>query len=115
MTNIRTAGRQVIEEVGAWPGVQVDLSEPGEAAFRFGSREMGHLHGDHVAHFGFPKGLWAKLMEQGRVVPHPIAKAGWAARRMRNERDVRDVIELFHLNYERMQAGSGLREGAQTP
>jgi hypothetical protein len=27
----------------------------GEFGFRVGRREIGHLHGDHAAHFSFPK------------------------------------------------------------
>jgi Luciferase len=35
-------------------------SESGEFAFKVGGREIGHLHGDHSAHFGFRKGLWTR-------------------------------------------------------
>ena len=41
-------------------------------AFKVGRHEIGHLHGDHVAHFFFPKDVWAELVEQGRVVEHPV-------------------------------------------
>jgi hypothetical protein len=35
-----------------------------------------------------------------------------AARRIENEADVRDVIELMRLNYDRVVASEGLPEGA---
>ena len=46
------------------------------------------------------------MREQGRVVDHPVfpGKPGPAARRIENEADVRDVIELLRLNYDRMHA-----------
>ncbi len=41
-------------------------------------------------------------MQQQRVVPHPVASPGLAARRIEHEADVRDVIELLRLNYDRL-------------
>jgi hypothetical protein len=45
-------------------------------------------------------------MQQGRIVPHPVFpdRAGPAARRIENDDDVRDVIELLRLNYDRVTA-----------
>ncbi len=62
-----------------------------------------HLHGDHAAHLSFPKTVWAKLFEQGRVVHHPVfpERVGPAARRIEDDADVRDVIEFMRLNYDR--------------
>jgi hypothetical protein len=50
------------------------------------------------------------LKEQGRIAPHPVFpdRQGPAARRIENEADVSDVIELMRLNYERIVAGHGL-------
>jgi hypothetical protein len=110
MTKPRTASQQIIEEVTSWPGVQAGPGRRGELAFKLGRREIGHLHGDYAAHFSFPKGVWADLREQGRIVPHPVFpdSQGPAARRIENEDDVRDVIELMRLNYDRMVARRGL-------
>jgi hypothetical protein len=46
---------------------RVRSAVPGEFAFKVGGREIGHLHGDHVAHFGFPKQVWASLFEQKHI------------------------------------------------
>jgi Family of unknown function (DUF5519) len=115
MTETRTASRQITEEVTSWPGVEAGPGRRGEFAFRLGRREIGHLHGDHAAHFGFPKDVWADLREQGRIVPHPVFpdSEGPAARRIEDEDDVRDVIELLRLNYDRAVARHGVPEGAQ--
>ncbi len=40
-------------------------------------------------------------MAEGRVTKHPIDKPGWAARQPRTEDDVRDVIALLRMNYDR--------------
>jgi Family of unknown function (DUF5519) len=103
MTKTQTASERIIEEVTSWPGVEAGPGRRGELSFRLGRREIGHLHGDHAAHFAFPKDVWAELMEQGRIVPHPVFpdRQGPAARRIEDENDVLDVIELLRLSYQR--------------
>jgi len=60
------------------------------------------MHGDRAAHFSFPKKLWAE--------PHPVFpdSQGPAARSIENDADVREVIALFRLNYDRAVARNGL-------
>jgi hypothetical protein len=115
MIKTRTASEQITEEVTSWPGVEAGPGRRGEFAFRVGRREIGHLHGDHAAHFSFPKQVWAELFEQGRIVHHPVfpGKEGPAARRIEDENDVRDVIELLRLNYDRAVARHGLPADAR--
>jgi hypothetical protein len=111
VTEARTARQTILEEVTSWPGVEADTEELGELSFKLGEREIGHLHGDSAAHFSFPRQLWAELMEEGRIVPHPVfpdAHQGPAARRIKDENDVRDVIQLLRLNYDRVVARQGL-------
>ena len=109
MTHVLTASRQITDEVGSWPGVEAGSGRRGEFAFKLGRRELGHLHGDHAAHFAFPKATWSELYAQGRIVHHPVfpGKQGPAARRIESEDDVRDVIALMRLNYERFTSGGG--------
>jgi hypothetical protein len=110
MTTTQTASEQITEEVTSWPGVTAGPGRRGEFAFKIGRREIGHLHGDRAAHFSFPKQIWAELMEEGRVTHHPVfpGKEGPAARQIEDEQDVRDVIELMRLNYDRVVASHGL-------
>lgn len=110
MSKTRTASQAIFDEVSSWPGIEVDDGEVGELAFKFGRREIGHLHGDFAAHFSFPKSVWAELKEQGRIEHHPVfpGRRGPAARRLSEEADVRDVIELLRINYERVVARFGL-------
>jgi hypothetical protein len=105
-----TASQQITAEVTSWPGVEAGPGKRGEFAFTLGHRQIGHLHGDHAAHFSFPKDVWAELIAQGRVVPHPVFPdaRGPAARRIESQADVRDVIALLRLNYDRAVARHGL-------
>jgi hypothetical protein len=102
----KTASERITAEVTSWPGVQAGTGSRGEFAFKVGGRELGHLHGDHAAHFGFPKDVWTELFEQKRIVEHPIfpGKVGPAARRIAGDADVEDVIALLRLNYDRIAA-----------
>ena len=107
MVTPKSASRRIIEEVASWDGVEVGAGRRGELAFRIGGRrEIGHLHGDHAAHFVFPKELWVDLERQGRITFHPVfpKRQGPAARTIRDDGDVDDVIALFRLNHERVAA-----------
>jgi len=107
-----TPRSQITEVVTSWPGVHAGPGRRGEFAFKVGGREIGHLHGDHVAHFSFPRDVAARLKAEGRVVDHPVfpGRLGPAARRIEAEPDVADVIELMRLNYERVVARHGAPE-----
>jgi luciferase-like monooxygenase len=112
--NEKTASQRITEEVTSWPGVTAGPGRRGEFAFKLGQREIGHLHGDHAAHFCFPAAEWENLTRQGRVVDHPVfpGRRGPAARRIESEADVADVIALIRLNYDRVVAQHGLPAGA---
>jgi hypothetical protein len=105
-----TASERITQEVTSWTGVDAGPGRRGEFAFKLGRRELGHLHGDRTAHFGFPKEVWTELFEAGRIDYHPVfpGKPGYGARRMETDDDVRDVIAMIRLNYERSVARHGL-------
>jgi Family of unknown function (DUF5519) len=104
-----TASEQITAEVTSWPGVQAGPGRRGEFAFRVGRKEIGHLHGDRAAHFGFPKSVWQELFDAGRIGYHPVfpGKPGWGARAIADDADVEDVIAMLRLNYERAAARQG--------
>ena len=97
---------EITERVTSWPGVEAGPGRRGEFAFKVGRHEIGHLHGDHAAHFFFPKDVWRELRAEGRIVEHPVfpGKEGPGARGIDGDDDVEDVIALMRLNYERVTA-----------
>lgn len=101
MTTI-TAGQQIVDVVSAWEGVTTHWGERGELSFRLGTREIGHLHGDHAAHFVFPRGTAEQLRAAGRIGPHPVfpEHPKMAARRIASAADVADVIALLRIGYD---------------
>jgi hypothetical protein len=110
MPTTQTFSEQITEEVTSWPGVEAGPGRRGEFAFKVGKREIGHLHGDHAAHFFFGKDLWEELRNEGRITHHPVFpdRVGPAARRIEDEADVRDVIAMMRLNYDRAVERFGL-------
>jgi hypothetical protein len=114
MSEARTSSERITEEVTSWPGVEAGPGSRGEFAFTLGRRELGHLHGDHALHIGFPKDVWHRLHDEGRIDYHPVfpGKPGYAERRIESEDDVRDAIEMLRLNYDRAVARHGLPANA---
>ena len=104
-----TPSEQITDTVLAWPGTHATTGERGEWSFRLEKRELGHLHGDHVLHIGFPKAVWHELHDAGRIDYHPVfpGKPGFAARPIAGADDVEDVIALLRLNYDRTVARHG--------
>jgi hypothetical protein len=104
----RTASERITEEVTSWPRVEAGFGARGEYGFRVAGREIGHLHGDRAAHFGFPRDVGARLREEGRVGPHPVNphSTKMAAKRIEDEADVLEVIELMRLNYDRVASAA---------
>ena len=110
MTIEQRASERITEEATSWPGVTAGPGTRGEFAFKVGGREIGHLHGDRVAHFGFPKAVWSTLFDQGRIEYHPVfpGQPGFGARRIDTGADVEDVIALLRVNYDRVVARHGI-------
>jgi hypothetical protein len=110
MTTEPSPSERITAEVTSWPGVEAGPGRRGEFAFRVGRRELGHLHGDHAAHFAFPADVWQELRAAGRIVEHPVfpGRVGAAARRIADDADVADVIALMRDNYDRFVAAHGV-------
>ena len=114
MSGVEGAYARITEQVTAWPGVHAETGSRGEWSFRLGRKELGHLHGDRVLHIGFPKEVWHDLHDQGRIDYHPVfpGRPGFAARAIEDEDDVRDVLVLLRLNYDRAVERHGVPDAA---
>jgi hypothetical protein len=104
----------VEREVLAWPGVnkeefaggrgQGGFLVPPATLFRFGRREIGHLHHTGEADLPFPRKIYDELIATGRARPHAAGFAGVVTYIVRELDDVPGVVDLFRMNYERAQA-----------
>ena len=98
---------RIEDEVSTWPGVTVHEHRFGGIEFRLDRRQLGHLHGGRWADLPFPKGTRDMLVETGRAQPHHVLpETGWISRQIRGDADVREVIDLFRLAYDRASVRS---------
>lgn len=99
------ARRRIADAVSSWPGVEQAPHRFGGIEFRFGKRELGHLHGDALADLPFPRAVRDELIAAGRARPHRVLPdSGWVSFRIESPDDVGDAIELFRVAYDRAAA-----------
>lgn len=100
---------QITGEVAGWGGVTVTPHRFGGVEFLVGRRELGHLHGHHLADLPFPVRVREQLVADGKAQPHHILpESGWVSFVIRDASDVPAVIALFRLNYGRPWTSGGV-------
>jgi hypothetical protein len=102
-------------EVLSWPGVGTEPGRFASTAFKLGRREIGHVHRNGVADFGFPKALRDELIATGRAEPHQAGIHGGVSYRIRERNDVEPVLALFRLSYDRLRATETRDSAGTTP
>jgi hypothetical protein len=74
----------------------------GGTEYRYGRKEMGHVHGDQLADLPLPRRIHDEVIASGRAQPHHILPhTGWVSAWMEGPEDAAGVIELFRLQYDR--------------
>lgn len=92
-------------ELLTWPDVTAGTHRFGGREFRVGNREIGHLHGSHVADLPFTRKIREELVLHGEVSPHHhLPNSGWVSFYFKSEEDVPAALALFRRNYERLRA-----------
>jgi len=90
-------------ELLSWPGVAVGAGRFGGREFHVGKREIGHLHGDHVADLPFPRAIRDELVARGVVsAHHHLPNSGWVSFYIQCEKDIPALLALFRRSYERV-------------
>jgi len=93
------------EKIGALPGVIAEPHRFGGVEYRYGRRELGHVHGDRFADLPFPRRVRDELVAEGRARPHHVLpESGWVTASLETDHDVKNVVDLFRLAYERAVA-----------
>jgi hypothetical protein len=96
------------KELLTWPYVTAEPHRFGGIEFRINKREMGHIHGDHLADLPYPMQIRNELINSGRVSPHHVMpQLGWVSYWIKGgeeakEREIAAVIALFKMQYERL-------------
>jgi Family of unknown function (DUF5519) len=109
----------VEREVLGWPGVskqrggggrgQGGFWVPPATVYRFGRRQIGHIHDTGVADLTFPREIHDELISDGRARPHPAGFASVVSYHIREPEDVPRVVELFRMSYERAKESAERR------
>jgi hypothetical protein len=101
-TSNAAAANRIASEVGSWDGVTVHAHRFGGVEFRLGRRELGHVHGNHLADLPFPVPVRDRLIAERKARPHHVLPdSGWVSVPIRTAADVQLVIDLFRMNYAR--------------
>jgi len=99
--SVSGAKKRIDNAVQGWQDVALRPHRFGGTEYRFGRREIGHVHGDSLVDIPFPKKVRDELVTAGRAEPHHILpKSGWVSIYLTQPPDVDRAIELLHLSYE---------------
>jgi predicted DNA-binding protein (MmcQ/YjbR family) len=94
------ASKQIIDTLLTWPSVETHPHRFGGIEFRFGTREIGHIHGDALVDIPFPTKIRDELIAAGEAEPHHILpETGWVSFYLREERDIDRAIALLERSY----------------
>jgi len=95
------ANETIKQAVLSWEGVTTHTHRYGEAEYRLGKMEIGHIHGDSLVDIPFPKKVRDELVSAGRAEPfHVLSKSGWVSVYLRAATDVERAIELLRLSFD---------------
>lgn len=103
----------VQQEVLRWPDV---TSEPGRfnaVAFRYGKREIGHVHRDNIADLPVTPEMRETLLAKGRARPHRAGSKGYISYPMEDREDVSVILEILGSNYERAKTAAERRAASR--
>jgi len=98
---IRNGQETITQTLLSWEGVTTQAHRFGGVEYRLGTRELGHIHGDHLVDIPFPKKVRDEIVDAGLAKPHHILpETGWVSFYLQEEGDVQKAIELLRRSYE---------------
>ena len=100
-------------EVLNWPGVTSEPGRFGATSFRYGKREIGHIHRHGVADVPVTREMRESLLSKGRARPHRAGVKGYISYPLEDQEDVSVVLEILGWNYDRAKEAAGRRAAGQ--
>jgi hypothetical protein len=98
---IKNAQQTITQTLLSWEGVTSEPHRFGGVEYRLGTRELGHIHGDHLVDIPFPKKVRDEIVSAGLAQPHHILpETGWISFYIREPDDVEKAIALLKRSYE---------------
>ena len=104
-SNLLTIEREVL----TWPGVTSEPGRFGATSFRYGKREIGHVHRDRIADLPVTREMREDILARGRARPHRAGVKGYISHPVEGQEDVSAVLEILGRNYDRAKTAAGRR------
>jgi hypothetical protein len=101
------------QEVLRWPGVTSAPGRFGAVAFRYGKREIGHIHHDRIADLPVTGEMRESILAGGRARSHRAGVKGYISYPIQDQEDVSVVLEILGWNYDRAKAAAERRAASQ--
>jgi hypothetical protein len=101
------------QEVLRWPGVTSAPGRFGAVAFRYGKREIGHIHHDRIADLPVTGEMRESILAGSRARPHRARVKGYISYPIQDQEDVSVVLEILGWNYDRAKAAAERRAASQ--
>ena len=92
-----------------WPGTTSESGRFHSVAFRYGKREIGHVHRDRIADLPVTPEMREEVLSKGRAGPHRAGSKGYISYRIEDGQDVSAVLDILARNYERAKAAADRR------
>jgi hypothetical protein len=108
-TNMLTIEREVLR----WPGVTSEPGRFGATSFRYGKRELGHIHRDRIADLPVTTEMRESILSKGRARPHRAGVRGYISYPIEDQEDVSVVLEILGWNYDRAKEAAERRAASQ--
>ena len=99
----------VEHEVLRWPGVTSEPGRFGATSFRYGKREIGHIHHDRIADLPVTTEMREDILARGRAHPHRAGVRGYISYPLEDQEDLTVVLEILGRNYDRAKAAAERR------
>ena len=105
------ASETIRDAVLSWPQVSEEPHRFGGVEFKFGKRELGHLHGDVLLDVPFPRAVRDELVNAGLADRHHILPdSGWISFRIRKAGDAEAAVALLRRSYDLVVAQLARRQ-----
>lgn len=99
--SIDGAQQQLTQAILSWENTALAPHRFGGVEYRFGEREIGHIHGDSLVDIPFPTKVRDEVVAAGEAEPHHILpQSGWVSVFLRRPEDVERALLLLRRSYE---------------
>jgi hypothetical protein len=99
--SVSNAQNIITQTLSSWEGVSTAPHRFGGVEYRLGTRELGHIHGNHLLDIPFPKKVRDEIVDSKLAEPHHILpETGWVSFYLRQEEDIQKAVSLLRRSYE---------------